>query len=56
MPPEDVEAHAAAIEEQLIEDEEVQATELEAAEEDGAATTTGQGAATARDRMARPDA
>jgi hypothetical protein len=56
VPPEDVEAHAAAIEEQLIEDEEVQATELEAAEEDGAATTTGQGAATARDRMTRPDA
>lgn len=55
VPPEDVEAHAAVIQEQLIEDEEVQAAELEAAAEDAAAAT-GQEAATARERTARPDA
>jgi hypothetical protein len=50
--PEDVEAHAAAIEEQLVEVEEVQAAELEEAaeaEEEEAATTAG-------DKLARPDA
>jgi hypothetical protein len=36
VPPEDVEAQAAAIEEQLVEVEEEQAAELEAAEEDAA--------------------
>jgi hypothetical protein len=55
VPPEDVEAQAAAVEDQLIEVEEEQAAELEAAEEDAAAAT-GQEAATARDTMARPDA
>ena len=50
--PEDVEAHAAAIEEQLVEVEEEQAAELEAAEE---AAEEEAEAATARDR-ARPDA
>jgi hypothetical protein len=55
VPPEDVAAQAAAVEEQLVEVEEVQAAELEAAEEDAAATT-GQEAAAARDRIARPDA
>jgi hypothetical protein len=51
VPPEDVEAHAAAIEEQLVEDEEAQAAELEAAAEaeEEVATTTG-------DKLARPDA
>jgi uncharacterized membrane protein len=49
--PEDVEAHAAAIEEQLVEVEEVQAAELEEAAEaeEEAATTAG-------DKLARPDA
>jgi hypothetical protein len=51
VPPEHVEAQAAAIEEQLVEVEEAQAAELEAAAEaEGeAATATG-------DRVARPDA
>jgi ABC-type multidrug transport system fused ATPase/permease subunit len=53
--PEDVEAQAAAIEEQLVEVEEEQAAELEAAQEDETAAT-GQPAATTQDRMARPDA
>ena len=53
--PEDVEAHAAAIEEQLIEVEEEQAAELEAAEEAAAEQEEEAEAATARDR-ARPDA
>ena len=52
--PEDVEAHAAAIEEQLVEVEEEQAAELEAAEEAAAEKEEAE-AATARDR-ARPDA
>ena len=52
--PEDVEAHAAAIEEQLVEVEEEQAAELEAAEEAAAEQEEAE-AATARDR-ARPDA
>lgn len=52
--PQDVEAHAAAIEEQLVEVEEEQAAELEAAEEDAAAEE--QEATAVRDRMARPDA
>ncbi len=61
--PEDVEAQAAAIEEQLVHAEEVQAAELEAAAaeeveaadaaEDAAAT--GQSAAATRDRTAPPD-
>ena len=54
--PEDVEAQAAAVEEQLVQVEEVQAAELEKAEEDAAAAATGQEAAAARDRIARPDA
>ena len=53
--PEDVEAHAAAIEEQLVEVEEEQAAELEAAEEAAAEQEEEAEAATARDR-ARPDA
>ena len=52
--PEDVEAHAAAIEEQLVAVEEEQAAELEAAEEAAAEKEEAE-AATARDR-ARPDA
>ena len=58
--PEDVEAQAAAIEEQLVEVEEVQSAELEAAAEaDEAgqdAAAVGQEAAAARERLARPDA
>jgi uncharacterized membrane protein len=54
VPPEDVAAQAAAVEEQLVEVDEVHAAELEEAEEDAAATT-GEAAA-ARDRIARPDA
>jgi hypothetical protein len=53
VPPEDIEAQAAAIEEELVEVEEEQAAELEAAEE--AAEEKEAEAATARDR-ARPDA
>jgi hypothetical protein len=49
-----VAAQAAAVEEQLVEVDEVHAAELEEAEEDAAATT-GEAAA-ARDRIARPDA
>ena len=54
--PEDVEAQA-AIEEQLIEDEEEQAAELEAeAEAEEAAAEAERETATARDSMTRPDA
>jgi hypothetical protein len=61
VPPEHVEAQAAAIEEQLVEAEEEQAEELEAAAEADEASrdataATGQEAATAGDRKARPDA
>jgi hypothetical protein len=52
--PEDVAAQAAAVEEQLVEADEVHAAELEEAEEDATATPTGEAAA-ARDRIARPD-
>jgi hypothetical protein len=53
--PLDVEAHAAAIEEQLTEAEEEQAAELAAAEENAAAPAR-QEARTTQDRMARPEA
>jgi hypothetical protein len=53
--PDEVTEQAAAIEEQLVEVEEVQAAALEETE-DGAAAATEREAATARDRIARPDA
>lgn len=58
MPPDDMEAQAAAIEEQLIEAEEEQAAELEAAAEaeeasQDATSATSHKAATAGDRTAR---
>jgi hypothetical protein len=55
VPPEDVEAHAAAIEEQLTDAEEEQAAELEAAEESAAASAK-QEVAVAHDRTAGPGA
>jgi len=55
VPPSDVEAHAAAIEEQLAEAEEEQAAELAAAEEN-AAESAEQEARTTQDSMARPEA
>jgi len=55
--PEDVEGQAAAIEEQLVEVEEAQAAELDEAEsKEDVAAATEQAAATARDKIARPDA
>jgi ABC-type multidrug transport system fused ATPase/permease subunit len=53
--PEDVEAHAAAIEEQLIEVEAEQAAELEAAEKDAAASEE-QESRTPQGSMTRPEA
>jgi hypothetical protein len=50
VPPEDVEAQAAAVEERLVEVEEAQAAELEAAAKAEEAATT------ASDKLARPDA
>ena len=54
MPPEDVEAHAIGLEEQLTKAEEGQAAELEAAEENAAASAK-QEVPAAQDRLARPE-
>jgi hypothetical protein len=55
VPPEDVEAQAAAIEEQLVEVEEAQAAEAEEAAQDATAATE-HTVTPAGDRTARPDA